>query len=90
MPAAKKPVKKTVAKKTTAKPVRKVTSKKTKVAKVAPYESFKLGKESQPFWTFNVTTQTKYWIILLSIITVLQIWIILQGLDAVKVIDSLT
>ncbi len=85
MPSAKKPVKKTTAKKT----VRKVTIRKSKPTKAARYESFKLGKEVQPFWTFNVTTQTKYWIVLLSIITVLQLWIIFQGMDAANVVESL-
>jgi len=90
MPATKKPAKKTTAKKTVKKPTKKVTSKKASVAKEADYESFKLTKETQPFWSFNLTRQTKYWIVLLSIITVLQLWIIFQGLDTVRIIDSLT
>src|ERR1035437_8617717 len=84
MPAAKKPVKKVAAKKT----VKKVAPKAKKVAKEAEYESFKLEKETLPFWSFNITRQTKYWIILLSIITVLQLWIILQGLNALNVVNS--
>lgn len=85
MPAAKKPVKKNTTKKT----VKKITSIKSKPTKAAGYESFKLGKEVHPFWTFKVTIQTKYWIILLSIITVLQLWIIFQGIGAANVIESL-
>ncbi len=86
MPVSKKPTKKTVTKK----PVKKAVNKKTKVANVDAYESFKLGKEIQPFWSFNVTRQTKYWIILLLFITVLQLVIIYRGIEALNIIDSIS
>jgi hypothetical protein len=77
--------KKAAPKKTTAKTatVKKAPSKpttRTKVKRVtasaAPVQSFKRASVQEPFFTFRITHQTLYWLILAVIVLALGIWVI--------------
>jgi hypothetical protein len=72
-------VKKPVAKRTVA----------TKKSKVTKERSFVLSRELTPFLTYKVTKQTMYWLVLLLIILILEVWIIqiqFRALDATSMI----
>ena len=86
MPVSKKSIKKVAVKK----PVKRTATKKAKALKSVDYQNFRLGKDNQPFWSFKLTVQTKYWIILLSIITILQVWITIRGIETLNVLNSIT
>ena len=88
--AKKAPVKKTVAKKAPAKkPVAKKSSaKKTTAAKQAQIQSFKASPETGKFTDFKITRQTVYWVILISFIVFVQLWIIKIQLDVVSLIEQ--
>jgi hypothetical protein len=53
------------------------TTKSTrKSAKHAPMRSFELAKSSTPFFTFRITHQTFYWVILCGLVLALGVWVI--------------
>lgn len=94
--ATKTPAKKSTPKKTTAKasvkkaPVKKAVakkpvtrSKKTTTKKSAAMQSFKVYP-SQEFTSLKPTRQTIYWIIILGIITVAQLFILKIQLEIVE------
>lgn len=77
--------KKTAPKKTTAKKatVKKAPSKpttRTKVKRVSSstseLRSFKPAPQQEPFFTFRITHQTFYWLILALIVLILGLWVI--------------
>jgi hypothetical protein len=78
--AAKKPVvKKSVAKRVTA----------SKKSKVVSEQSFKLSREPVPFMTYKITKQTMYWLVLLLVILILEVWILqmqFKALDATNIV----
>ena len=65
----------------TKKPVKRTTSKAKSSKKQQPMRSFRVAKSPLPFNTFRFTKQTVYWIIILAIIVILQLWIIKLELD---------
>lgn len=74
--------KKTVAKKSVAKkPVKKVTKKRVASKKTAAMRSFRVYKDDRPFVRAAVTRQTVYWVILLVVIIVIQLWILKIQID---------
>lgn len=66
----------------------KTTSRVSK-AKTPVVRSFRVSPSPQPFFTFRVTKQTVYWILLLLVIVALQLWIIKLQLDIAVLSDSL-
>lgn len=90
-PAAKKPavkrapVKKTTAVAATRKPAaRKATAKK----QVAAARSFRPARETQSFTGFRVTKQTFYWIVLVSFIVFMQIWMLRIQMDVAQLVEQ--
>jgi len=89
--AAKKP---TTKRKTPAKTVAKTapkakTTTRASKAKAPAVQSFRISPSQQPFFTFKITKQTVYWILLLLVIVALQLWIIKLQLDIAVLSDSL-
>lgn len=88
MVAAKKPVKKAVAKKaapkkTSVKAVAKKVSKP--VAHNKPeWKTGKLGRETRPFFSFRITSQTVIWAIFMIVVLLLQLVIIFKELDIIN------
>jgi len=78
-----KTVKKTVKK---AAPKR-AAAKKTSVKKAAPMQSFRVYKNPKPFTTFRITRQTAYWVILLAIVAISQLWLLKIQLDISNLTD---
>jgi hypothetical protein len=77
MVAKKSVAKKPVAKKTaTKKPVKKIAKKRVAQHKATPMKSFHLYKDDKPFIRAAITRQTVYWIILLVVIIITQLWIL--------------
>jgi len=89
MATTKKPlVKKTISKvKTT---VKKVIAKKSAAPLEAPIKSFRLSRDTLPFFSVHITKQTIYWSILLIFIMLMQLWILNLQLDIIKITDSVT
>lgn len=88
MATAKKPAtkKKPAAK---AAPKAKSTSKKAPVKKTAELRSFRVSPDEKPFYSFKITKQTIYWIILVAVIVITQLWILKLQLDVVNITDAL-
>jgi len=91
MVAAKKSAKKTTAKKTTArKPAAKKAasrSTRSKSAQAADYRSFKVVPDRR-FLSWQVTTQTVYWLILLICIVILQTIILVQEVNIMNILSQ--
>ena len=89
MATSKKPlVKKTVSKVKTV--VKKVASKKSATPVETSMKSFKLSRDTLPFFGVRITRQTIYWSILLIFIMLMQLWILNLQLDIIKITDSIT
>ena len=93
-PAKKATPKKTVAKKTTAsksaakKPSVKRTSSKKAGSKQQSVRSFRLSQDSEAFTSFRITRQTVYWIILVSFIIFVQLWILKLQIEVAMLLDA--
>ena len=66
---------------TTKKPTRKkAPAKKTTHRKATKtgqkVHSFRVTKDYTPFFTFRITRQTVYWLILVAFVIVMQIWVL--------------
>lgn len=80
-PVAKKaPVKKAAPKKA---PVKRTTTKKAAPKK--SYESFQLSNEKTPFFTYKVTDQTIYWLVLSVVVFILALWVLHLHLEVVRI-----
>lgn len=66
--------KKTPAKKSPAK--NKSTAVSAKKAAVQPMQSFRPARSTEPFFTFKITRQTVYWLILSVIVIGLAVWVL--------------
>lgn len=53
------------------------------------YQSFKLAKPQNSFFSFCVTRQTLYWLIIALIILILGMWLIHVQIDAYKIYDEI-
>ncbi len=74
-PAVKKPVTKRVV--------------ATKKSKSVGEQSFKITRETTPFLTYKITKQTMYWLVLLLVILILEVWILqmqFKALDATNLV----
>ena len=65
-------------------------SSKASAKKTAQIQSFRVAKDDQPFVTFKITRQTVYWIILLGVIAISQLWIIKLQLDISTLTEAIT
>ena len=83
--ATKKPVTKKAAVK---KPAVK-TSVATKGSKNAPMQSFKRSQPEESFFTFKLTQQTLYWLILSVIVLILGVWVIRLESEVQGIYDSI-
>lgn len=91
-PAAKAPVKKVAATKSTPS---KTVAKKAPVAKKSTakkaakpgYKSFKVSAPAESFTTFKITRQTVYWIILISFIIFVQLWILKLQIEVASLLE---
>lgn len=82
-PAARaKTSKKHPAKKTAAAP-------KVAKAKQAPVASFRVAKPEQPFFTFRITRQTLYWLILSVAVLSLGVWMITINQRVQEIYDQI-
>ncbi len=81
--AKKAPVKKKPA-------AKKVTAKKTVASKKEPakMKSFRVSANDPTFTTFTITRQTVYWVILVSFIVFVQLWILSLQIDVANQIES--
>lgn len=83
--AAKKPVtKKAVAKKPATK-----KSVATKSTKNASMQSFKVSTPETSFFTFKLTQQTLYWLILSVIVLILGVWVLRLESEVQGIYDSI-
>ncbi len=92
--------KKSTTKKTTSKPAaskkakpvaRKSPAKKTSARKKAAtpeIRSFRVAKDNPPFTTFRITRQTFYWVVLVSFIVFVQLWIISLQVEIAGLLDA--
>lgn len=79
-PATKKAVTKKLATKTS------VTAKSSKNA---PMQSFKRSQPEERFFTFKLTQQTLYWLILSVIVLILGVWVIRLEAEVQGIYDSI-
>ena len=77
MATAKKTTKKPVAKKAPARATAKTTVKRTtKPAKAPAMRSFAVAEPVEPFFTFRISHQTLYWLVLALFVLGLGLWVI--------------
>jgi hypothetical protein len=81
MATKKKPLKKAA---------KKVVKSRSATAKVVPMKSFHLYKEPKPFTKFSITRQTVYWLILLIVVLVTQLWILKIQMDIANLTTIVT
>ena len=98
MPAAKKPASKTksaaklaAAKKTAVKRAPAKSRSATSVKRVTKPQvrSFRPAKPDEPFFTFRVTHQTVYWIILAVIVVSLAAWVLSISIKVQNIYDQI-
>jgi len=88
--ATKKAPSKKAPTKTTAKSSPKKKATRASAKKTATVQSFKVVKDAQPFVTFKITRQTLYWLILLAVITISQLWILKLQIEISALTDAIT
>lgn len=87
---AKKPIKKAAPKKTTSKakaPRKRVAARAS--SKAPEMKSFRIYRDRQPFNRVAITRQTIYWIILLLVIVVMQLWILKLQIEIAELTNIL-
>ena len=76
-----------VAKKTPVK--RAAVTKKASTSTAAPkMRSFRVAPNNPAFGTFKITRQTVYWIIIVSVIIFMQLWILSMQIDTSMYIEN--
>lgn len=85
---ARKQVKKAPVKRATAKPVSKTTVR-TKKAAVPEMRSFRAASVNEPFFTFRVSHQTFYWLILAVIVVGLAAWVMSISIQVQHIYDEI-
>jgi len=63
--------------------------KKVPVKKAEEMQSFKLCKNPKPFITFKITKQALYWLILLTLIVMLALWVLNIQINDLNTLNSL-
>ena len=95
MPAAKKPASKAkaAAKRPTVKRApaksRSATSVKRVSTAPAPVRSFRPAEPDEPFFTFRITHQTVYWLILAVIVVSLAAWVLSISIKVQNIYDQI-
>ena len=95
MPAAKKPASKAkaAAKRPAVKRAPAKSQSATSVKRVstapAPVRSFRPAKPDEPFFTFRITHQTIYWLILAVIVVSLAAWVLSISIRVQKIYDQI-
>ena len=95
MPAAKKPASKAkaAAKKPAVKraPAKSRSATKVKRVSTAPasLRSFRPAKPDEPFFTFRITHQTVYWLILAVIVVSLAAWVLSISIKVQNIYDQI-
>ncbi len=56
----------------------------------APMRSFRVSRDTLPFFGLRVTRQTAYWVILMMFIMIMQIWILTVQVDILKSTNTIT
>ncbi|NCU37508.1 hypothetical protein EOL96_00370 [Candidatus Saccharibacteria bacterium] len=88
MATSKKSAKKTVTKKAPAKSAKKTTVKR--VSKPAPaMRSFAVSAPDEPFFTFRITHQTLYWLILSLMVLALGAWVMVISARVQQIYDTI-
>src|SRR5688572_3977656 len=70
---------------TVKKPTRKSNAKRGQ----APMRSFVLTKDTPPFFSFRITHQTFYWILLCGIVLALGIWVVVLNTRVQTLYDQI-
>lgn len=84
--AKKSVTKKSVTKKTPAK--RAVSAKKSAASNVSQMRSFRISPDYPSFTTFKITRQTVYWVIIVSFIIFMQLWILSLQMETSTYIEN--
>jgi len=85
---AQKQAKKVPVKRAAAKPVSKTTVR-TKKAVAPEMRSFRATSPSEPFFTFRITHQTFYWLILAVIVVGLGAWVLSISIKVQHIYDQI-
>jgi hypothetical protein len=56
----------------------------------AQMTSFRVAPDTVPFTTFRFTRQTAYWILILTFVVFLQLWIVKLQSDVAELTEALT
>jgi hypothetical protein len=81
-PTKKAPVKKTA-------PARSTTSTRVRTKRAEAMQSFKVSKPEESFFTFRITRQTFYWIILMIAVVACTLWILKLQSDVNELYDQI-
>jgi hypothetical protein len=65
------------------------TTKRTSSSRTKQMRSFRIEKDTIPFTSTKLTNQTGYWIILLAVIVVLQMWILQVQMEIANITQLL-
>lgn len=93
MPAAKKSTASTTKKSTAKRAAPKRPATKTTVRRAKParstHQSFRLSQESEPFFTFRITNQTIYWLVLCGLVLALGAWVMTINNKVQQIYDQI-
>jgi len=69
----------------------KTATKKRSTAKSKPahMDSFKLARDMPPFFTFRITQQSVYWLILSLLVLALGIWVVTLNVKVQSLYDQI-
>lgn len=65
------------------------TTRKTKTAAHAPVKSFRVAKPATPFFHFDFTLQTVYWLILSILVISLTLWVMTLNMQIQDLYDQI-
>lgn len=66
------------------------TAKKQSTKKLVKAQSFKIAKTiNTPFLSFKITEQTVYWMILMSLIAILFMWVLNIQIDTLRAVSAI-
>lgn len=83
----KAPAKKTTTKKAT--PARSTASTRVRTKRAKAMQSFKVTTPDESFFTFRITKQTVYWIILMVAVAACTLWILKLQSDVNELYDQI-
>lgn len=70
-------------------PVAKKSNNKSKKVKKTEMQSFKLAQPDGPFFTFSITRQTFYWVIITLLVLVVGLWAIERQVAMNSIYDAI-